>query len=76
MDVWGESQLSALSLQSGEKVWKSVRPEKRLSNKPQWDTVVFRIPADLLYQGQAVQHLGFGGADSQIWVARIRCRQP
>ena len=76
MDVWGESQLNTLSINAADGVWKSVRPEKRLSKKPQWDTLVFRIPSDLLYEGRTVQRLGFGGADSQIWVARIRCRQP
>jgi len=76
MDVWGESKLSGIVINSKQGVWNRVRPEKRLSGKPQWETVVFHIPADLLNADRVGQTIGFGGADSQVWIAQIRFRQP
>ncbi len=74
MDVWGESALSGIVINSKKGVWNSVRPEKRLSRKPQWDTMVYRIPAKLLDPNRVGQTVGFGGADSQVWIANIRYR--
>jgi len=53
-----------------------VRPEKQLSGKPQWDTMVFRIPAKLLNPDRVGQTIGVGGGDRQVWIASIRCGQP
>jgi len=76
MDVWGESALGGVVINSKKGVWNSVRPEKPLSGKPQWDTMVFRIPAKLLNPDRVGQTIGFGGADNQVWIASIRYRQP
>ncbi len=76
MDVWGESSFDGIVINSKKGVWNGVRPEKRLSGKPQWDTLVFHIPAKLLNPDRVGQTIGFGGADSQVWIASIRYRQP
>ena len=57
-------------------VWNRVQPEEKLSGKPQWETLTFQIPADLFDPGRVGQTIGFGGADSQIWIANIRYHQP
>lgn len=44
MDVWGESALGGIVINSKQGAWNNVRPEKRLSGKPQWGSLVFRIP--------------------------------
>lgn len=72
MDVWGESQLTSISINTRKNVWTPIRAQQRLSRKPQWDTLQFRIPPEALDPNRVAQHLGFGGADSQIWVAAIR----
>jgi len=74
MDVWGESDLSGIVINTRKNVWTPIRPQQRLSRKPQWDTLQFRIPPEALDKERVVQHLGFGGADSQIWVAAIRVK--
>ena len=76
MDVWGESALSGVVINSKKDVWNRVQPEQRLSGKPQWDTMVFRISAELLNPERTGQTIGFGGADSQIWISGIRYSQP
>ncbi len=75
MDVWGESALGSILINSKRHVWNSVRPDKKLSGKPQWDTLVFHVPAKLLSPDRLGQNIGFGGGDSQVWIAKIRCRQ-
>lgn len=72
MDVWGESQLNGITINTRKDVWTPIRPEQRLSGKPQWDTLRFRIPPEALNTERQGQRLGFGGADSQIWVAAIQ----
>jgi len=74
MDVWGESQLKSIVINTRQNVWTPIRPERPLSRKPQWDTLTFRIPPEALDKERALQRLGFGGADSQVWVAAIRVR--
>jgi hypothetical protein len=74
MDVWGESTLGGIVINSRRGVWNRVGPDKRLSRKPQWDTMVYQIPARLLDPTRIGQTIGFGGADSQVWVANIRYR--
>jgi len=76
IDVWGPSALKAIAINSKPGVWHRVVPERRLSGKPQWDTLVFRIPAKLLNPARVGQRIGFGGADSQVWIANIRYHQP
>lgn len=83
MDVWGTSDLSQIVINTdGERkgyaeggVWNPVEPEQPLSGQERWDTLVFTIPADLLAPGKTSQTVGFGGGDSQIWVAGIRYEQ-
>lgn len=72
MDVWGESKLTSIVINTREDVWMPIRPQQPLSRKPQWDTLRFRIPPEALDKEHAVQRLGFGGGDSQVWVAAIR----
>jgi hypothetical protein len=76
IDVWGQSALRNIVINSDKGVWNGVRPEKRLSGSPQWETMVFQIPAKLLDTKRVGQTIGFGGSDSQIWIANIRFRQP
>ncbi len=76
MDVWGESALRGVVINSKKDVWTSVRPERQLSGKPQWETLVVHIPAKLLNPDRVGQTIGFGGADSQVWIASIRFHQP
>lgn len=83
MDVWGKSELTHIVVNtSGDRkstagggVWNAVSPEQPLSGEERWETLVFTIPADLLAPGQTTQTIGFGGGDSQIWVAGIRYEQ-
>ena len=83
MDVWGTSDLGSIVINTGGErksylaggVWKPVKPEKPLSGEEQWDTLVFNIPVELLAPGKTVQTIGFGGGDSQVWVAGIRYEQ-
>jgi hypothetical protein len=76
MDVWGECPLRSVVINSKEGVWNRIQPEKPLSGEPKWDTLVFRIDPELFNPDRIGQKIGFGGADSQIWVAEIRCHQP
>lgn len=76
IDVWGESPLRSVVVNSEPEVWNRVAPEQRLSGKPQWETLVFRIPAELMDASRAGQKIGFGGGDSQNWIAEIRVSQP
>jgi hypothetical protein len=57
-------------------VWNRVSPEERLARGPNWQTMVFRIGPELLDPDRVGQKIGFGGADSQIWIAEIRFHQP
>jgi hypothetical protein len=75
MDVWGESQLTSISINTRKNVWTPIRPQQKLSRKPRWDTLQVRIPPETLDRERVAQHLGFGGADSQIWVAAIRVQR-
>ncbi|PIU88980.1 MAG: hypothetical protein COS65_29670 [Armatimonadetes bacterium CG06_land_8_20_14_3_00_66_21] len=83
MDVWGTSQLDQVVINTGGQrkgyaeggVWNPVKPKHSLSGKEQWDTLVFTIPADLLAADKPVQTIGFGGADSQVWVGGVRFGQ-
>lgn len=76
MDVWGESAFRSIVINSKKDVWNRVPPERGLSGRPEWETLTFRIPAGLLDPERVGQTIGFGGADSQIWIANIRCHQP
>ena len=75
MDVWGESQLERIVINSGKGIWSPIKPEKLLSRKPQWDTLVFHVPLAVMDSERKIQQLGFGGGDSQAWVAAIRPRE-
>ncbi len=55
-------------------VWTPVRPQCLLSGKLRWDRQVFRMPRAAMAKGKPFQRIGFGDADSQIWVAKIRIR--
>ena len=78
LDAWGESTLPDIVVNTGGKgrgyaqggIWNPVRPAAALSGKPEWQTLVFDIPADLLPKGQKAVLVGLGGGDSQIWLAR------
>lgn len=54
-------------------VWtKLTLIEGRLSGEEQWDTLVFRAEPEQFDPEIAGAKLGFGGGDSQIWVADVR----
>lgn len=80
LEVWGESALDSIVVNTDGTgrataaggVWTPIRPETPLSGRPQWETLVFRIPPEALAQGRRSQRLGLGGGDSQIWVSAIR----
>lgn len=82
MEVWGKSNLGGIVINSDGTgkgysqggVWNPVQPEKALSGQEQWETLVFTIKPELLAKGRQSQHIGLGGADSQIWIAKIRVR--
>ena len=72
MDVWGESDMKTLLIEKQVGNWIPIAPEHPLSRKPQWDTLRFRVAPELFTPKQSTQHFGFGGGDSQIWVAAFR----
>jgi len=76
IDVWGTSQLGGIVVNTKRGVWTPVRPQKRISGKPQWETLVWHIPPEAMDQTRVGQRVGFGGADSQVWIAEIRAKQP
>ena len=49
-------------------------PEEPLSGEEKWDTLVFIIPPEAMAPGRKVQTIGFGGGDSQVWMANIRVK--
>ena len=79
MDTWGTSALGSVVVNTGAEgkgyasggIWTPVRPEKRLSGEQRWETLVFVIPPEAMAPGKKVQTIGFGGADSQNWIANI-----
>jgi len=80
MDVWGESDLNAIVVNTGGLgrsyanggIWKPVPPAQPLSGRKQWEKVVFVIPPEVMAKGKKVQTIGMGGGDSQIWIAKVR----
>lgn len=83
VDVWGESQLESVVINTGGQgksyadggIWTPVPPDQAVSGKPEWQTLVFTIPVEALAKGRSSQRLGLGGADSQIWIARVKVEQ-
>jgi len=75
MDVWGESELDRLLVQAEPGRMSALRPEKPLSGQPRWETLRFSVPPGLMDPDRPYQSFGFGGGDSQIWVASIRVRE-
>lgn len=71
LDVWGESDLSTIGIEASGG-WRKIAPMQPLSNKPQWDTLRFRVTPDLFAPDRATQHFGFGGGDSQVRITAIR----
>lgn len=82
IDTWGASALSSIVVNTGGQgkgyadggIWTPVRPEKPLSGEEKWETLVFIITPEVMAPGKKVQTIGFGGADSQIWMANVRVR--
>ena len=80
MVVWGESAPFSLLICSKGRgkgaaaggVWAPVKPEVGLSGKPEWCTLKFRVSPGMFESDTKRQLFGFGGADSQIWVAEIQ----
>ncbi len=79
--VWGKSSSfspvicsagAGASKAQGGKWTPLKRISGQLSGKAQWDQLVFEIPAKLLDSSRRLQIIGFGGGDSQIWVAEAR----
>jgi hypothetical protein len=76
IDVWGTSRLNAIVVNTGPGVWTPVQPDDRLSRNEQWDTLVYKIPPRAMDPDRKTQKIGFGGSDSQVWIAEIRVREP
>jgi hypothetical protein len=76
IDVWGTSNLSSIVVNTSPGVWTRVAPESRLSREERWDTLVYNIPAAAMDPNRKSQKIGFGGGDSQVWIATIGVRQP
>ncbi len=76
IDAWGTSALRSIVVNTGPGAWTPVRPQSRLSGKEQWGTLVYRIPPSAMDPERKSQKIGFGGADSQVWIAEIRVREP
>jgi hypothetical protein len=84
MDVWGESDLSSIVVNTGGLgrsyagggLWTPVKPLAPLSGEPQWETLVFDITPEVLPAGAASVRVGMGGGDSQIWISAVRVSQP
>ena len=82
IDAWGKSQLSSVVVNTGGQgkgysdggIWEPVRAEKPLSGEEEWQTLVFIIPTEVLAPEKKVQTVGFGGADSQVWIAEVRLK--
>ena len=80
MDVGGKSQLGSVVINPGGKgkgsrsggKWTPIKPNRPLSGEAKWETLVYRIPAKAFAAGKKVQHIGFGGGDSQVRIANIR----
>jgi len=78
--VWGKSgSFSPVVCSKGQGagyssggVWTRLRLiEGDLSGKEQWDRLVFRIEPEWLDPESAKQRIGFGGGDSQTWIADV-----
>ncbi|MEW6359556.1 MAG: DUF4838 domain-containing protein [Planctomycetota bacterium] len=80
MEVWGESDFSGLVICSRGKgkgassggEWKPLPREGEVSKKPEWCTIRFTVPPDMLDSATKRQRFGFGGGDSQVWVSTIQ----
>ena len=83
MEVWGESDFSGLVICSEGKgkaksqggVWTPLRPEGQVSKTPEWCTIRFPVAPKLLDKTTKRQRFGFGGGDSQVWVASIKIEE-
>lgn len=81
--VWGQSQLNQIVICSKGRgkgyaqggIWTPIAPQKPLSGKPQWEELVYIIPPKFFERGVKWQIVGFGGGDSQIWLADARIEQ-
>ena len=82
IDTWGVSALSSIVVNTGGQgkgyssggIWTPVQAQQPLSGEEKWETLVFIIPPEVLAPGKKVQTIGFGGADSQIWIAEVRIK--
>jgi len=74
IDVWGKSRLGSIVIHTRRGEWKGIRPASRLSGEAKWETMVYTIPAKLMAPDRKLQEIGFGGGDSQVWVAAVRVK--
>ncbi len=80
MEIWGQSQFTGLLLCTAGRgagtdqggVWKPLDMHGRVSGKPEWCTITFRVPAQMFDRATHRQTFGFGGGDQQAWVSQIR----
>lgn len=80
MHVWGESQFDSLLVccqgkgkgTSAGGVWKPLPKQGQVNGKTEWCKIVFTVPPEMLDKETKRQRFGFGGGDSQVWVADIR----
>jgi len=81
MAVWGKSTAFTPVICSKGKgagtgaggVWTPLKlMDGKLSGQEQWDTLTYLIEPEHLDPESAKQRIGFGGADSQVWVSEAR----
>ena len=79
MEVWGESQFNGLVIRSPDgspgSNWQPLPREAQVSQQPEWCTLRFTVPPEMLNPKSKRQRFGFGGADSQVWVASIKIEE-
>jgi hypothetical protein len=83
MEVWGESAFGNLMICTKGKgsgtpaggVWKPLPRDGAVSGKPEWCKLTFTVPPESRDKETKLQNFGFGGADSQAWVADIRVEE-
>ncbi|NOZ21147.1 MAG: hypothetical protein GXP25_08660 [Planctomycetes bacterium] len=46
-----------------------------MSKKPEWCTIRFTVPPEMLDPETKRQRFGFGGADAQVWVSSIKIEE-
>jgi len=72
LTVWGESNFGGLLMKNPKtKKWGAVRGLK-LSGQPKWEKYTCIVRPFWYKPDTALQAMGFGGGDNQVWISEIR----